>query len=653
MNSKDFLKEGFVEDATDVHMDHEVQMAREECYHAAEHALAIHKLLRNISEQQGLEGWVSSKITLANDYLNTVREHLEYELLQPQIDDVAIGMPIAENEQQGVAEGMEGQVVFSGSGADGGKYEIIQTGPTDFMIHANGKHIDTYSSLQRAMSVLKNEVPGLNKGVAEGSKPTKKEYLKKLDQNRKDIEDIRKQGTYGAPGSLKNVDWVKKQGVAEGSGKNVVKSVKVGNFRHDLVDTGFGWQVRIYNGDELYDTGMSKNSEQKGLSALEDAVAYTEKQLRTKRQGVAEGNEQKYRVTYDIYSSNREKPLYTNTRTVRASSEEEAIKIIRDLIGGRNHRIEKGVAEGSLNEGQYEMMMRNGRVKKFVAKDDADAKRIAAGHGAKSVIRLKGGVPAGKVAEQGVVEAKLTGKYKPKRTALEKFRDSMKKSGYDMDDAARRLEAFLAKQKEQRAELDAKYADMDFRAKNKDKTKALSEWRKQQRVKKIREQGVTDQDIQQRIQPTFQATDAQINDPDWMRARGLVPMQDIEAGIKTADEQGQALNQAQQAGFPTYQHQGQTYGVMNPKYGKGGSTGQPKPLTPQQIQQTAGTNIVSGSGAPVTAGSKMLTPNQRMGGVNETTAGSVAGVVNPKSSKPKNQVGSLFGGTYTQKRKGK
>ncbi len=82
---------------------------------------------------------------------------------------------------------------------------------------------------------------------------------------------------------------IRKEGVAEGSGKNVVKSVKVGNFRHDLVDTGMGWQVRIYNGDELYDTGMSKNSEQKGLAALEDAVAYTEKQTRTKRQGVAEG----------------------------------------------------------------------------------------------------------------------------------------------------------------------------------------------------------------------------------------------------------------------------------------------------------------------------------------------------------------------------
>jgi hypothetical protein len=67
-----------------------------------------------------------------------------------------------------MAEGLEGRVVFSGTGANGAKYEIIQSGPTDFMIHANGKHIDTYSSLQRALGVLKNEVPGLQQGVAEG-----------------------------------------------------------------------------------------------------------------------------------------------------------------------------------------------------------------------------------------------------------------------------------------------------------------------------------------------------------------------------------------------------------------------------------------------------------------------------------------------------
>lgn len=61
---------------------------------------------------------------------------------------------------------------------------------------------------------------------------------------------------------------------------NVVKSVTVGAFRHDLVDTGFGWQVRIYNNDVLYHTDLSKNTKEKGLSALDTAVAYTKKQLR-------------------------------------------------------------------------------------------------------------------------------------------------------------------------------------------------------------------------------------------------------------------------------------------------------------------------------------------------------------------------------------
>jgi hypothetical protein len=71
------------------------------------------------------------------------------------------------NKKPNLSEGMEGQVVFSGTGSNGSTYEVIQSSPTDFMIHANGKHIDTYGSLQRAMSVLKNEVPGLQQGMAE------------------------------------------------------------------------------------------------------------------------------------------------------------------------------------------------------------------------------------------------------------------------------------------------------------------------------------------------------------------------------------------------------------------------------------------------------------------------------------------------------
>jgi hypothetical protein len=95
MKSNDFLSEDIASDAHEMQLDHEVQMARKDCYAAADDAIALHKLLRNISEQQGLEGWVAAKITLASDYLNTVREHLEYQLMSQGQPD-AMALPVAE-----------------------------------------------------------------------------------------------------------------------------------------------------------------------------------------------------------------------------------------------------------------------------------------------------------------------------------------------------------------------------------------------------------------------------------------------------------------------------------------------------------------------------------------------------------------------------
>ena len=84
------------------------------------------------------------------------------------------------NKKPNLSEGMEGQVVFRGTGANGGKYEIIQSGD-GFMIHVNGNHIDTYGSLQRAMSVLQNEVPGLQQGVAEAQTDYQKRRQRERD----------------------------------------------------------------------------------------------------------------------------------------------------------------------------------------------------------------------------------------------------------------------------------------------------------------------------------------------------------------------------------------------------------------------------------------------------------------------------------------
>jgi hypothetical protein len=42
-------------------------------------------MIADVSEEEGLEGWVQEKIIKANDYLNTVREYLEGKQLQNEM----------------------------------------------------------------------------------------------------------------------------------------------------------------------------------------------------------------------------------------------------------------------------------------------------------------------------------------------------------------------------------------------------------------------------------------------------------------------------------------------------------------------------------------------------------------------------------------
>ena len=82
MKTQEFIIETslIAQEADAMHSDHEVQMARSDCYNAAKYAIELHRMLKQLSEQQGLDGWVSEKITLANDYLRTVHEYLAHEM---------------------------------------------------------------------------------------------------------------------------------------------------------------------------------------------------------------------------------------------------------------------------------------------------------------------------------------------------------------------------------------------------------------------------------------------------------------------------------------------------------------------------------------------------------------------------------------------
>jgi hypothetical protein len=83
MKTNDILSENISIVQPTVHAkepDHEVQMARSELYRAGKCAMNLHNMLKSVSEQQGLEGWVQAKITKAADYLESVYHYLDYEM---------------------------------------------------------------------------------------------------------------------------------------------------------------------------------------------------------------------------------------------------------------------------------------------------------------------------------------------------------------------------------------------------------------------------------------------------------------------------------------------------------------------------------------------------------------------------------------------
>ena len=232
-------------------------------------ARAASDLDKRLSMQSEFPEWVSEKIGAAKGMMVTVMDYL-ISSQEMQHDPDAM---------EGVAEGMGGQTVFTGTGADGGKYEVIQTGPTDFMIHANDKHIDTYSSLARAMSVLKNEVPGLETSVAEAGDTAKGQKMLAKVHNRAADRVTSKQADKDPAYARKAQQtqdraWdrlaVKEQGVAEGSKKIPASNKPVDP--KDLVVSLKDVPVKKPRGHKQYDPA----NEFPGVKAF-------------KKQGVAEG----------------------------------------------------------------------------------------------------------------------------------------------------------------------------------------------------------------------------------------------------------------------------------------------------------------------------------------------------------------------------
>ena len=71
--------EGLADMADMAERDHEVQMARAELYKIAKYAIKLHEMLKGVSEAEGIEGWIQSKITKAADYMGSVYHTMDYD----------------------------------------------------------------------------------------------------------------------------------------------------------------------------------------------------------------------------------------------------------------------------------------------------------------------------------------------------------------------------------------------------------------------------------------------------------------------------------------------------------------------------------------------------------------------------------------------
>lgn len=115
--------------------DYEGDMSKSQLRSIIANAQQIHDMLE---DNTNMAEWVQSKITLAADYISTVADYMQSEIKE------------------------EAKIVHSRTGSNGTKYHIRQDSDNDYSVHreVDGKlkHIDTYGSLQRAKSVLDNEV---------------------------------------------------------------------------------------------------------------------------------------------------------------------------------------------------------------------------------------------------------------------------------------------------------------------------------------------------------------------------------------------------------------------------------------------------------------------------------------------------------------
>ena len=86
--------------------DHEISMAGSELHSIFQNAKQLHTMIKTKSEEEGLDAWQQSKITKAADYLNSVLQSLQHEMMgEAHSPAQQAAIAIAKKKEAGVAEG--------------------------------------------------------------------------------------------------------------------------------------------------------------------------------------------------------------------------------------------------------------------------------------------------------------------------------------------------------------------------------------------------------------------------------------------------------------------------------------------------------------------------------------------------------------------
>tara|TARA_B100000614_G_scaffold218038_1_gene203490 strand:- start:134 stop:817 length:684 start_codon:yes stop_codon:yes gene_type:complete len=159
------LKEDLATLAYKAEADHEVQMARADLYKIAKYSIKLHEMLKGVTEQEGIEGWVQSKITKAADYLGAVYHHMDYE---QKFDEVS--------------EAKKAKPDFADIDGDGNEKEPMKKAAQD----KKEKGGDDKKDDSKGLSAKQKKLPaGLQKAIAKKNE-SYTDYLKnKLHNKRK------------------------------------------------------------------------------------------------------------------------------------------------------------------------------------------------------------------------------------------------------------------------------------------------------------------------------------------------------------------------------------------------------------------------------------------------------------------------------------